>query len=181
MDSPTASAVKTGVARPRRLHHAAWVTRDQEATRRFYEDILGLPLVATWAERAPMGGGKPRDYVHTFFALGDGGALAFFQYADQDERPVDLNSPGHLAFECDAATQQGIKERLEASGHPVRVTDHGYCVSLYVTDPNNLRLEFTVDHPEVERINAGQRAHAHEDLERWLAGDHTPNNDIRPH
>jgi glyoxylase I family protein len=93
--------------------------------------------------------------------LGDGGALAFFQYADQDEQPVDLNSPGHLAFECDPETQRGIKERLEANGYTLRVTDHGYCVSLYVTDPNNLRLEFTVDHPEVERINADQRAHAH--------------------
>jgi hypothetical protein len=113
--------------------------------------------------------------------LGDGGALAFFQYADQDEQPVDLNSPGHIAFECDPETQQGIKERLEANGYPLRVTDHGYCVSLYVTDPNNLRLEFTVDHPEVERINADQLAHAHASLQRWLAGDHTPNNDFRPH
>jgi catechol-2,3-dioxygenase len=113
--------------------------------------------------------------------LGDGGALAFFQYADQDEHPVDLNSPGHIAFECDAETQQGIKERLEVNGYPVRVTDHGYCVSLYVTDPNNLRLEFTVDHPELERINTDQLAHAHETLQRWLSGDHTPNNDFRPH
>ena len=172
------SAVRANVRRPRRLHHAAWVTRDQEVTRHFYEDILGLPLVATWAERVPATG---REYCHTFFALGDGGALAFFQYADQDEHPVDLNSPGHIAFECDAETQQGIKARLEANGHPVRVTDHGYCVSLYVTDPNNLRLEFTVDHPELEQINANQRAHAHEALQRWLSGDHTPNNDFRPH
>ena len=172
------SAARANVSRPRRLHHAAWVTRDQEATRHFYEDILGLPLVATWAERAPATG---REYCHTFFALGDGGALAFFQYADQDEHPVDLNSPGHIAFECDAKTQQGIKARLEANGHPVRVTDHGYCVSLYVTDPNNLRLEFTVDHPELERINANQLAHAHEALQRWLSGEHTPNNDFRPH
>ena len=177
MDNPL-SAACANVSRPRRLHHAAWVTRDQEATRHFYEDILGLPLVATWAERAPATG---REYCHTFFALGDGGALAFFQYADQDEHPVDLNSPGHIAFECNAETQQGIKERLEANGHPVRVTDHGYCVSLYVTDPNNLRLEFTVDHPELEQINTHQLAHAHEALQRWLAGDHTPNNDFRPH
>jgi hypothetical protein len=63
----------------------------------------------------------------------------------------------------------------------VRLTDHGYCVSLYVTDPNNLRLEFTVDHAEVERINADQQAHAHAVLRRWLAGDHAPNNDFRPH
>jgi len=172
------SVVRSAKSRPRRLHHAAWVTRDQEATRHFYEDLIGVPLVATWAERAPSTG---REYCHTFFAFGDGSALAFFQYADQDEHPVDLQSPGHIAFECDAETQHGIKERLEANGYTVRVTDHGYCVSLYVTDPNNLRLEFTVDHAEVERINADQLGHAHESLKRWLAGDHTPNNDFRPH
>ena len=177
----TTPAVTAGVTRPRRLHHAAWVTRDSEATRHFYEDILGLPLVATWAERAPAPGGGTREYVHTFFAFADGGALAFFQHADQDERPIELTSPGHLAFECDAETQRDIKARLEAGGYAVRLTDHGYCTSLYVTDPNNLRLEFTVDHPDLERINARQRQHAHEDLARWLAGDHTPNNDIRPH
>src|SRR5262249_10285514 len=33
---------------PLRLHHHAFVVRDQEANRRFFEDILGLPLVATW-------------------------------------------------------------------------------------------------------------------------------------
>ncbi len=177
MENPTAAA-HARVSRPRRLHHAAWITRDQEATRHFYEDILGLPLVATWAERAPATG---REYCHTFFALADGGALAFFQYADQDEHPVELQSPGHIAFECDAETQGGIKARLDANGYPVRVTDHGYCVSLYVTDPNNLRLEFTVDHAELEQINAHQQAHAHAALQRWLAGDHTPNNDFRPH
>ena len=181
MSKPTrnlTSAVREHVSRPRRLHHAAWVTRDQEATRHFYEDILGIPLVATWAEKSPATG---REYCHTFFTFGDGGALAFFQYADQDEQPVELQSPGHLAFECDADTQQGIKERLEANGYELRVTDHGYCVSLYVTDPNNLRLEFTVDHPDVEQINTYQRTYAHATLQRWLAGDHTPNNDFRPH
>ena len=162
--------------RPRRLHHAAWVTRDQEATRRFYEDLIGVPLVATWAERAPSSG---REYCHTFFEMGDGGALAFFQYADQDENPVELTSPGHVAFECDTETQRGIRERLEAAGHEVRVTDHGYCVSLYVNDPNNLRLELTVDHPAVEGMLAERRERAHADLERWLGGDRTPNNAFR--
>jgi hypothetical protein len=52
-------------------------------------------------------------------------------------------------------------------------------MSLYVTDPSNLRLEFTVDHPDLERIDAEQRAHAHAALRRWLSGDHTPNNDFR--
>ena len=89
------SAARAHVSRPRRLHHAAWVTRDQEATRHFHEDIIGLPPAAAWAERAPPTG---REHCHTFYAPGDGGALAFFQYADQGEQPVDLNSPGHIAF-----------------------------------------------------------------------------------
>ena len=33
-----------------RLHHTAYLTKDQEATRHFYEDILGFPLLATWSE-----------------------------------------------------------------------------------------------------------------------------------
>jgi len=172
------SAVRARVTRPRRLHHAAWVTRDMEATRQFYEDLIGLPLTATWAERHPASG---REYCHTFFEFADGGALAFFQFADQDENPVELTSPGHIAFECDAETQAGIKARLEAAGYPIRVTDHGYCLSLYVNDPNNFRLEFTVDHPELGRIMDRQRRNAHADLKRWLAGDHTPNNDLRDH
>jgi hypothetical protein len=36
---------------PERLYHHAYVCADQERTRRFYEDVLGLPLIATWIER----------------------------------------------------------------------------------------------------------------------------------
>ena len=36
---------------PVRLHHNAYVCADQEKTRHFYEDIVGLPLVATWIEQ----------------------------------------------------------------------------------------------------------------------------------
>ncbi|ETX08238.1 MAG: hypothetical protein ETSY2_06550 [Candidatus Entotheonella gemina] len=52
----TASADRATMRRPRRLHHAAWITRDQEATRQFYEDIIGLPLEAAWAERGQPDG-----------------------------------------------------------------------------------------------------------------------------
>ena len=57
---------------PKRLHHNAYVTRDQEATRHFYEDIIGMPLVATWCESDELFGAV-RTYCHTFFAMGDGG------------------------------------------------------------------------------------------------------------
>jgi catechol 2,3-dioxygenase-like lactoylglutathione lyase family enzyme len=35
---------------PIRLHHNAYVTRDQEKTRQFYEEVIGLPLIAAWSE-----------------------------------------------------------------------------------------------------------------------------------
>src|SRR5271165_1777460 len=45
---------------PSRLHHNAFVVRDHEVNRRFFEDLLGIPLVATGAKRitAPRCGGK---------------------------------------------------------------------------------------------------------------------------
>ena len=35
---------------PSRLHHTAYTTKDMEKTREFYEEVIGLPLVATWSE-----------------------------------------------------------------------------------------------------------------------------------
>src|SRR5205823_4147159 len=39
-------------ALPERLHHNAYVVKDHEANRRFLEDLLGIPLLATWCERS---------------------------------------------------------------------------------------------------------------------------------
>ncbi|MGA1766403.1 MAG: VOC family protein, partial [Ilumatobacteraceae bacterium] len=41
---------------PNRLHHTAYVTKDLEATRAFYEDLIGLPLTATWSEQDELFG-----------------------------------------------------------------------------------------------------------------------------
>jgi hypothetical protein len=50
---------------------------------------------------------------------------------------------------------------------------------LYVNDPDNLHLEFTVDHLEIGQIMPGQKTRALKDLKRCLGGDHTQNNYIR--
>ncbi len=165
-----------------RLHHHAFVVRDQEVTRHFYEDILGFPLVATWCEREHVRG-KERTYCHTFFELADGSALAFFQMADPADHtelaaatPTSLN---HVALAATAEGQADIEARLGAHDVPFRVIDHGYCRSLYLVDPDGMALEFTVDAPDVAAINERRRADAHDELRRWLAGDHTPNNNLR--
>ena len=57
--------------------------------------------------------------------------------------------------------------------------EHGYCRSVYVQDPNGLILEFCLDAPGADKINETRRAQAHDDLKRWLKGDHTSNNVYR--
>jgi glyoxylase I family protein len=171
---------------PSRLHHTAHVTRDLEATRKFYEELIGLPLVATWCEKDELFGAE-RIYCHLFFGLGDGGALAFFAFAHPQDRelfgPKMPQTPfHHIALNVDHETQQGIQKRLVAAGYKepaMYVLEHGYCRSVYVTDPNGMILELTLDHPDVERINGIQRGRAHSELKRWMAGDHTSNNTFR--
>lgn len=171
-------------ARPTRMHHNAYVTTDLEATRHFYEDVIGLPLTATWAEVDELPD-RTRVYCHTFFELADGSALAFFQFANTEGEipPVfQASNSVHLALNCDSETQKGIHERLRANGYTdneIVIRDHGYCDSLYVRDPNGLRLEFTVDRPDMPQISEKKRATAHEDLAKWLAGDHSSNNIYR--
>lgn len=174
-------------ALPLRLHHNAYVCADQERTRHFYEDIIGLPLLATWIEEGefPEFPGRKMAYSHTFFGIGDGGALAFFEFADPEAaKAYKANKQPffvHIALAVTEEVQDAIKQRLEAAKLPVRERDHGYCKSIYVQDPDGMIVEFTSDPPDAEKIHARQRATAHETLRRWAAGDRTVNNNIRPH
>jgi glyoxylase I family protein len=166
-----------------RLHHTAYVTKDLEATRAFYEDILGFPLMATYCEKDELFG-KERTYCHVFFELADGSALAFFQFADPEDQaefgPDIPSSPFiHIALQVDADAQAELQRRIAAAGitePQTYILNHGYCYSLYVFDPSGLLVEFTVDDPNVEQINRDRLPIAHKELAQWLAGDHTPNN-----
>lgn len=170
-------------SRPTRLHHHAYVSRDQAATRRFYEDVVGLPLVATWCEDEDFGGGREA-YCHTFFALEDGGCLAFFQFANPETTETHAKmasqSPfDHVALAATAEVQAAVEARAKDAGIASYRIDHGYCESLYLRDPDGLVVELTVDDPRALREAPDRRATAAADLERWLAGDHAPNNVLR--
>lgn len=166
-----------------RLHHHAFVVRDQAATRHFYEDVVGLPLAATWCEVEDLGAGEMA-YCHTFYELGDGSSLAFFQFADP--RHVATFAPAqppsvfdHVALAATPEQQHEIETRARDAGVAHQRIDHGYCVSLYVRDPDGLMIELTVDDPTAVAHAGRHREVAHRELERWLAGDHTSNNVYR--
>ncbi len=173
---------------PLRLHHHAFAVKDQEINRHFFEDILGLPLVATWCERVfYQEFGRDIDYCHTFYGLADGSALAFFQFADEEvyQRSKAILPEGggtwHIALKVTHTSFDELLQRVKAHELPHRVTDHGYCLSLYLTSPDGLRVEFTEDAANVDAINAARRADARSELARWLKGNHAPNNENRPH
>lgn len=171
---------------PARLHHTAFVSSDLERTRQFYEDVIGLPLLATWCESDELFGAE-RTYCHLFFGLADGSALAFFQFARPEDQalfgPRLPETPfHHVALKVDGDLQAAIEKRLRAAGYAepqIYVLEHGYCRSLYANDPDGMIVEFTVDHRNVEAINATRRNDAHAELKRWLAGDRTSNNTFR--
>jgi len=167
---------------PQRLHHNAYVVADQERTRVFYEDVLGLPLIATWIEREEHEG-MDLVFSHTFYGLADGSALAFFSFKDPDQQALFAALPQtlfvHIALKVSQEAQDAIRERCAQQAVPFQTLEHGYCTSLYVVDPDGLTVEFAKDHPRVEAINAHQLETAHAALARWQAGDTTPNNDIR--
>lgn len=174
--------------RPTRLHHTAYVSADLEKTRAFYEDVIGLPLVATWRESDELFGAV-RTYCHCFFELEDGSALAFFQFVDPADQaqfgPAMPETPfHHIALNVDRATQDAIAARIDKAGYAAPdtyVLEHGYCRSLYVKDPNGMIVELTCDAPQAVTADliAMRRETARRTLAEWIAGNHVSNNTYR--
>jgi len=167
---------------PTGLHHHAYVCADQERTRRFYEDLVGVPLTAFWIEDEDIMGER-HVFSHAFFGLRDGGSLAFFNFADAAlQARYAAKQQGlfvHLALTTSRAAQSAIRARLEGAGFAVWNADHGYTYSIYVTDPDGLLVEFSADPPGIEAVNVEQRSTARQSLARWMAGGREANNDVR--
>ncbi len=154
-----------------RLHHFAWRCRDAEETRHFYEDLLGLPLVHVVRADTVPSTGEHCPYVHIFFALEDGSAMAFFDLGDDTAAEPSPNTPAwvnHMALRV--ASVEAVaraKARLESAGVEVLgVTDHGFVKSIYFFDPNGIRLELTTDTPAPGETESA-RAEAHGLLSAW--------------
>jgi len=150
------------------LHHNAYRCRDSEETRRFYEDFLGLPLAGA-LEIKQTKSGRKTGTLHTFFRLGDGSYLAFFEAPDMpfDFKPqhdFDL----HIALEVERPVLDAMFARGKAEGRETRgVSDHGFIDSIYFRDPNGYVIELTTKRPGHDEAMDPARNGARAILDRW--------------
>ncbi len=167
--------------RVRGLHHFAIGTTKMAETKAFYTGIVGLPHTQTWREEFPAGPNGPMKYMHCFFELGDGSALAFFQFAEGHRRaPEKLPREvfdHHIALRLDNTDEViAMRDKLKAAKLPSAVIDHGYCYSLYTRDPNGMLVEFAADPDGTEELFVEKARNADVELATWLAGDLAPGN-----
>jgi len=156
-----------------KLHHFAYRCRDAEETRRFYEDMLGLPLVHVIQEDHVPSTGEYNPYTHIFFEMKDGSYVAFFDLGDNTAPDPSPNTPAwvnHLALEVDSRQELlDAKAKIEAAGIKVLgVTDHHIINSIYFFDPNGLRVELTTR--TVDDAHMQEHAQvARQKLDAWTA------------
>ena len=122
----------------RGLHHAALVSSDVERTVRFYQDVLGFPLTEVMENRDYAGS------THFFFDIGNGNALAFFDFPGLDVGPYAevLGGLHHIAISMAPAPWEAARARLADAGVEV-LEESG--VSLYFRDPDGARLELLAE------------------------------------
>ncbi len=116
-----------------RLHHVNIRTTDLDATRKFYEDIVGL-RVGPRPDFAGAGiwlyaGDHP--WVHVSMA----------ETADND--PKRDEGFGHIAFEITSLKE--LTDRLQAEGieYQLRASPGRELAQLFFLDPSGVHLEFT--------------------------------------
>jgi catechol 2,3-dioxygenase-like lactoylglutathione lyase family enzyme len=156
-----------------RLHHNAYRCRNSEETRRFYEGFLGLPLAGT-LEIGETKSGRKTQTLHTFYRLGDGSYLAFFEAPDMPfEFKAQHDYDLHIALEVDPPTLQPMLAKGRAAGIETRgVSDHGFIHSIYFRDPNGYVIELTAKTPDHDGAMDPARNGAREKLDRGTAAGH---------
>lgn len=154
------------------VHHVAYRCRDAGQTRWFYEDILGLPAIAGLVSDIVPGTNAETPFMHLFFAMGDGGYLAFFDSpADADPAWFDDKSSFdmHIAMEVSSEDDLlAMQQRLESKGiNTFGPLDHDFVKSIYMRDPNGIQVELTVRTPEHDVFMAHERAALPDVLRAW--------------
>ena len=155
------------------LHHNAYRCRDSEETRKFYEDFLGLKLADAFEIQTTQTN-RATSVLHSFYEMGDGSFLAFFEAPDQPfefkkQHDFDL----HIALEVDPSILKEMFSKGKESNIDTRgISDHGFIHSIYFRDPNGYVIELTAK-TETPDENHLQPKNAHAVLREWQANKST--------
>ena len=122
----------------RGVHHAAHISSDVERTVKFFDGVLGFPLIEMFENRDYEGS------THFFFDVGICNALAYFDLPGLDLDPYREVFGGHhhLAISMTRPEWEAAKARLDEAGVEYAHVDGS---SLYFRGPDGERLELISD------------------------------------
>ncbi len=147
------------------FHHVAVATRDLDATHRFYTEAMGFELVKVVAAGNPetREGEQPWSR-HVFYDTGNGEMFAVWDIHDSALGEFDpaiatgLGLPvwsNHIAFAAESLDDLAARrERWLDHGIDVLEVDHGWCTSIYTTDPNGIMVEWCTTTAEFTAADA---------------------------
>ena len=121
----------------RGVHHLALIAKDVEETIRFYQDILGFPLVELVENRDYAGSS------HFFFDIGNKNMLGFFDFPGHDHPAWQETIGGvqHLAISIPQEQYDAARKKFDETGLDYLGPDRGVEESMYFRDPNGVGLE----------------------------------------
>ena len=121
------------------VHHTTLVGSTRQSAIDFWQGVLGMPFIL---EQPNLG--KP-DENHLYFDPGDGRLLTVFTNESQTDAgrhaPREVGCVEHIAFNVSRATFAMAPGRLEARGIEFIQRDRGFMDSIYLRDPNGLKVE----------------------------------------
>lgn len=133
----------------------ALVTNDMEKTVRFYQDVLGMSVLVTYA--GEINGQQVRHY---FFGLGSSSCLSFFEWPDVELSPrKDAGVPAagrqfdHVTIGVESEEVLiNLQDRVRSVNlHAGEIVDHGFARVIYFEDPNGITLCFAVWTRDLEK------------------------------
>jgi catechol 2,3-dioxygenase-like lactoylglutathione lyase family enzyme len=121
------------------VHHITIVGSTKQSAIDFWEGALGMPFVL---EQPNLG--KP-DENHLYFDPGDGRLFTVFTNESREDArrpaPREIGCVEHIAFKVSRATFTQAPGRLRDRGIDFIQRDRGFMDSIYLHDPNGLKVE----------------------------------------
>jgi catechol 2,3-dioxygenase-like lactoylglutathione lyase family enzyme len=171
-----------------RINHAAFLCRDPEETRAFYEEVMGFRMVAAMvmpsgvglaaAYGTELGSGGDEDgtkkMLTMFFEIAPDNYITFFDVpqtvSEEKFRVRDGVEEYHLAVEVAGPAELAqITRRLREHGVAVSDSvDLQAFHSVYFYDPNGIHLEVTTRDPKHDELLAWSASTALDSLEQWV-------------